>query len=325
VSFNENFGGDFGGVNYTRLVTIGFRIEQQVVGTRQVVTLGPDGEKVVTTVPVVADVRVADRRAVRLPLASRYNGIKITDNDSPRPQDRAYFGYNYYDRVNASLNPGLGPVYMHRETAGFEKTFLGGDASFGMRLPFVQLTGPFNTGGNVVGDLSVLFKYAFYQNRGTGDLLSAGLMITTPTGGDFSNEVLADGSLAPHSVLFQPWVGFVKHLPRGYAQGISSLIVPTDSRDPTMFNNSLAFGYWLYRNPSDRLLTGVVPTAELHVRTPLNQRNPDGLVYLQDQVNITSGVHFRTNRATLSPLLSVPVVGPRPWNLEVMVLFNFWF
>jgi hypothetical protein len=292
-----------------------------------VVILDPSGNKVVVLEPVFGDVQVPERRAVRSLLGSRYNGIKITDNDSPRPVDRVYGGYNYYDRVNASLNPGLGRQDLHRETIGFEKTLLGGDASVGMRLPFVQLTGPRGTGGNVVGDLSVVGKYAFVNDRVTGDVLSAGLMLTAPTGGDFADNVLLDGTRAPRSVLFQPWAGFIKNAPAGYVQGISSLIVPTDSRDPTLFNNSVAFGYWLYRGSGcdGGRLTAVIPTVEFHVRTPLNHRDRTASVFLQDQVNLTTGVHFRTARATLSPALTVPLVGPRPFNLEVMVLFNWTF
>src|SRR5262249_39913147 len=129
----------------------------------------------------------------------------------------------------------------------------------------------------------------------------------------------------PHSVLFQPWVGFVRTFDRAYVQGISNIIVPTDSRDPTVLGNSIAAGYWLYRGTPDGIITGIIPTAEIHVRTPLDHRDPNGDVYLQDEVNITSGLHIRFNRATLSGAVSVPVVGPRPWNVEAIANLNFRF
>jgi hypothetical protein len=279
---------------------------------------------VVATTPIVVNQMVAQERVARLLLAARYSGVLITDNDNPRPQDRVYGGFNYYDHIGASLNPGLGAVNYQRQMGGFEKTFLGGDASFGMRLPVVQQYGPQGVGGtHNVGDLSLIWKYAIINNRQTGDLWSAGLVLTTPTGS--GTATLLDGTTAPHSVLFQPWTGVVRVFDRAYVQGITSLVVPSDHRDPTLWNNSLAAGYYLYRTTADRWLTAIVPTAEVHVRTPLNDRNPAGLVFLQDQVNFTGGVHFRFNRAVLSAAVNVPVVGPRPWGTEAMAFFNFYF
>ena len=112
---------------------------------------------------------------------------------------------------------------------------------------------------------------------------------------------------------------------RAYLQGISALIVPTDSRDITLFSNSLGFGYWLYRSDSDRLIQGIIPVFEAHVRTPLNHRDPAGVVFLQDQVNITGGLHVRLPRATVGGAVCVPVVAPRPWNVEAVANFTYWF
>ena len=347
---NEQFDGDFGGVFYKRVVTTGFTTQPRVVGfTQRVVGFTPTPGPTTTTtttngtvgrvvtitntvtnvpiivnVPIVVQDTVATQRLVRLTLAARYSGVLITDNDNPRPLDRVYGGYNFYDNLGGRLNPGLGGADLQRQTVGFETTFLDGDASFGMRLPFVQQYGPGGVGGtNNVGDLSLIWKYAIYNDRETGDLWSAGLVLTTPTGS--GDATLWDGSKAPHSVLFQPWTGFVKTFDRAYVQGITSLVVPTDGRDPTLWNNSVAAGYYVYRNAANAWLTAVVPTAELHVRTPLSSRNPNGSVYLQDEVNVTGGVHFRFNRAVLSAAVCVPVVGPRPWSVEAMSFFNFYF
>lgn len=352
-AFNENFDGDFGGVFYRRRIVTGYTTVPRVVGftqrvtgftpttttsTTQTTTTDPFGRIVVTNTvtnsttntpvivsdPVLVSDRVAETRIVRLTLAARYSGVLITDNDGPRPQDRIYGGFNFYDNIGGSLNPGLGQVDLQRETVGFEKTFLGGDASFGMRLPFVQQYGPTGVGGTQnVGDLSLLVKYAFVNDRETGNLVSAGLVLTVPTGS--GDAILADGSKAPHSVLFQPWAGFVRTADRAFVQGISSLVIPTDGRDPTLFNNSIGLGYYLYQSAGNRWLTSVAPMVEFHVRTPLSARDPDGLVYLQDQFNITSGLHFRFNRASLSASMCVPVAGPRPWAYEAMTYFSYNF
>jgi len=221
------------------------------------------------------------------------------------------------------LNPGVGGSDVQRQTALFEKTFLGGDASFGMILPYVQQYGPDGIGTQTVGDLSLRFKYAFYNDRVTGDVVSAGLVLTLPTSG--GGGTLVDGSAAPHSVLFQPWGGFVKIFDRAYVQGLTSLIVPSDHRDPTVFSKSLGVGYWVYQAPSAPLLTGFCPTAEIHVRTPFNDHNTSGLIYFPEQVNLTGGAKFQFGRAILSTSVSVPVVGPKPWAVEGLTYLNYQF
>lgn len=364
-TYNPNFDGDNVGVFYRRQVLVGFdRVAQvvgfnqtiiganqrqvgttpRVIGTTQTVVpdaSNPNGFRIVTTpvvvqdpvfvldpvigtTPVTANVLVPRTTTVQLPAASRYNGVQITDNDNPRPTDRVYFGYNFYSDVGASLNPTLGGSDVQRQMAGFEMTFLDGDASVGMRLPYIQQYGPAGLGSQTVGDLSVIFKYAFWNDLETGDLASAGVMITAPTGGG-SGIILADGSALPHSTLFQPWGGFVRMYDAGYVQGISNLIVPSDSRDPVLWGNSLAAGYFLYRNPAAGFITDIIPKAEVHIRTPLSQRDPNGLVYLMDQVNVNAGLVVRAGRASLSGSVSVPVAGPRPWGVEAISFFNYTF
>lgn len=340
---NMNFDGDFGGIFYRQYVTeqvsVPTAVQQVVgytprqVGTTQRVTIDQYGNKVVTDVPVyvqdpitetviVPPGTVIDKAIIRTSVAGRYQGVMITDNDNPRPQDRVYFGYNFYSQLGRSIDGQPANVDLQRQSVGFEKTFLNGDASFGARLPFIQQYGSgINT--STPGDLSLLFKYAWINNRQTGDLVSSGFVLTTPTGG--GGATLTDGTEVPHSWLFQPWAGFVKVYDRLYVQGISNLIVPSDSRDPTLWGNSLAAGYWLYRGADTRFLTGIIPVLEVHVRNPLDHRNPDDAVFLQDQVNITAGMHFRSARGVISPAVCVPLLGPRPWNIEAMVYANWSF
>ena len=326
-SFNEAFDGDFATVFYRKNI-FSTRIVRQQVGTRQEVRFipNPSGEgppiRVVVTVPVFGDVPVTTVQQALVPVPGRYSGISIVDNDSPRPTDRAYFNYSYYDGIGAQMNPGLGNITMNRPILGFEKTFLDGNASVGLRVPFIQMNGPPGVGADAVGDMSVLSKYAFI-NDPNGNVLSTGLIVTVPTGP--AGGTMVDGSEVPHSTLFQPWLGFVQVFDRAYVQGITALIVPTDGRDTTLWGNSLGMGYWLYRADGDRLIRGIIPVAEVHVRTPFNNREPSGLVYLQDQVNLTGGLHVRFPRASLGGGVCVPVVSPRPWNVEAIASFNCWF
>jgi hypothetical protein len=327
-ALNDSFDGDFAGVFYAKTVVVGSHFVTKQVGTT--VTVVPIfnaqgriiGHRVITT-PIFRNFFVTDTRVVHVPVPGRYSGITITDNDSPRPTDRLYFNYGYYDGLGSQINPGFGNVTQNRPMMGFEKTFLDGNASIGLRLPFIQMNGPIGTEGQTVGDLSILTKYAIINDRETGDVLSVGLVLTVPTAA--ADGTLADGTPVPHSVLIQPWVGFVRLFDRAYLQGFSSVIAPTDRRDTVILSNSLGMGYWLYRAPTDRILTGIIPIAEVHVRTPLNNRDPNGQVYMPDMVNITGGMHFRFPRATLGGAICVPVVSPRPWNVEAIAQFTFWF
>jgi hypothetical protein len=336
-SFNEEFDGDFGGVFYRRTiqVTLGYfpvfaGTKQVQVGTQKIVILPPNQKNPITiTVPVFANVPVfvntpiTQTRSVLVPVPGRYSGILITDNDSPRPSDRLYFGFSHYNDIGSSLNPGLTGIDLNRGMFGFEKTVFGDDLSIGLRVPLVGLNAPFGLAAQTVGDLSVLFKYAFVNDRVNQNYLSVGLVVTTPTSS--VPGVLSDGSAFPNSVLLQPWTGFVRSFDWGYLQGISNLVVPTDGRDVILLGNSLATGIWLYRGNPDRLLPALTPTFECHVRTPLNNRDRNGLIFLQDMVNLTSGLHLRWRRLVISGAVSVPVVGPRPWNIEAISNVNWRF
>ena len=59
-------------------------------------------------------------------------GVKISDNQSPRPQDRVYFSFNYFqgvnDQVNQKLQAPIGYTQVFRYIVGFEKTFFDGQA-----------------------------------------------------------------------------------------------------------------------------------------------------------------------------------------------------
>jgi hypothetical protein len=106
------------------------------------------------------------------PIVVARGAEKMSENDSPRPQDRVFGNYNYYNNVRKVID-------VHRETVGFEKTFLNGNASIGLRLPFFQDVAPGFSEGDP-GDLSIRLKYAWINDPGT--VISTGLAITTPTG-----------------------------------------------------------------------------------------------------------------------------------------------
>src|SRR5262249_13974422 len=161
-------------------------------------------------------------------------------NASPRPVDRVFTTYNYYDSIQGPggapipgvnntqsttvTGPGVGGIppptlttaattsipglprlttNLNREGFGFEKTFLSGNASVEVRMPLLQQTSPINGfDASNVGDVTVIGKYAFFLDRETGNVLSGGLAVTAPTG---PSVPTIDGTL--HSTYLQPWFG----------------------------------------------------------------------------------------------------------------------
>jgi hypothetical protein len=289
--------------------------------------------------------------AFRIPSAG--HNYKIADDESPRPVDRLIFTYNYYNDVNggfnAGLNPGVGRSDVHQEVFGFEKTFLDRNASVGLRLPLYTLD---NSGGSVqgiggtftdVGDLTVVTKFVLIENRETGSLFSGGMCITVPTGPtNFAGvppAIIPQGAITTingvdviatpaHDTLLQPWLGGIWEGGSYYIHGFTALDIPTSTPDVTMLYNDIGVGYYLMRdrNPG-RLLTGVVPTFEVHVNTPLNHRGSgNGVVGTPDWVDLVGGVIFELNhRSILTLAVGAPITGPKPYDLEGILAFNYRF
>jgi hypothetical protein len=271
--------------------------------------------------PLLANARIPAGGASILPL------LKIVENESALPEDRVYTTYNYYNDVERNLNPAPSQENVHREIFGFEKTFLDGNASIGFRLPFYETYGDDLANRGLVGDLNIIFKYALINNRETGNVLSTGIVVTAPTGSDF--QPTGFGAPIIHDTLLQPYLSAIYRLNGDFfAQGFTSIVAPTDARDATLFDNDLGVGYFAYRDCSgDRILTAVIPTIEVHATTPLTHRGvlsePVGVA---DLVDITFGTSFGIgSKSTLTLGAAVPVVGPRPFDIEGQVLFNCRF
>jgi hypothetical protein len=270
-------------------------------------------------------------------LVPAIRNFEISEDESPRPQDRVYFGFNYFDNVNKTvdeiLQSDLHRLRVYRETFGLEKTFLDGNASIGLRLPIDTLTAESNVPGlssdnTDVGNLSIILKYAFWRDQQTGSLLSGGLAITVPTGPEkFANSPAV---VNINDTILQPYIGYYWGLGRAFVHGFSAIDVPTDSRDVTLLHNDLGVGYFLYQDRSGcRLLTAAIPTFEVHVNDPLNHRgatnfaDPAGTA---DWVDLTTGITFELHRrATLATAFVTPVTGPKPFDFEVLVQLNVRF
>lgn len=260
--------------------------------------------------------------------------------------DQTLGGGNTPGQPSTLTTPAVSATNLSRETFGFEKTFLGGNASVGMRVPLFQTdvsaSTPFDpnrlqsfstfptTGDTVAtnstlgpsrfGDLTMIFKYAFI-NDPNGDLTaSGGMVVTAPTGGGI---VLADGSRL-YSTMLQPWVGAYRAWDRFFVHGFTSLAFPTDDRDLTLSFTDFGAGYFAYQNP-DGWLSSVTPTIECHVNVPFQNNRGSG-ISSPDVVALTGGLILGLGRSTsLTIAAATPVTGPRPNQLEAAIQLNWGF
>jgi hypothetical protein len=279
---------------------------------------------------MLGDLAPVSAGAVRFPWV---RGYKMADNQSPRPQDRVFVAFNYFDDLRQAPASGLRDVQVYREFFGVETTFLDQQASVGLRMPLNTISARGDMPGiggtsTAVGDLTVFFKGILCQDRTSGSLVSAGLAVTTPNspagfaGAPFARSV--------RTTSLQPFIGYIANFGDWYVQGFSGTNVPTDGRVVTMFYNDVGAGYYLYRAVDpDALIAAVVPTMEVHVNTPLNHRvshTPGGAAGIPDVVDLTFGAGIALGRrAILSAGVVEPVTGPRPYDLEAVVLLNVFY
>ena len=264
-------------------------------------------------------------------------GFKVSENQSPQPQDRIYYSFNYYDnlnqQVNERVNSEINRLKAYRNILGLEKTFLEGRASIGFRLPIDSLSTSSQVPGlggttQSAGDLAAILKYALILDPDAGRVLSVGLLTSMPTGPrSFAASKLIR---SPHNAALQPFVGFIRSYGDFYVQGFSSIDVPLNPNDVTLWYNDIGVGYYVYRASNlDQLITAVAPTMELHVNTPLNHRDPYNLrdvAGTYDQVDLTFGTNFQIRKRGLLALAIVdPLTGPRPFQVEALIQFNYRF
>jgi hypothetical protein len=277
---------------------------------------------------------------IRSLLSPSVRGFKIADNQSPFPQDRVFFTFNYFNDVNAKLDryfaSPINQLSIYRYIFGYEKTFNDGKGSIGIRLPLNTINagtspGLINQGGQstALGNVTIFAKYILEYNEKTGNLLSVGLAITPPTGpGHFAGASFLGGT---NNTTIQPFLGYYLNLTENkklFLQGFSALDVPVNYSDVTLVYNDLGLGYFLKRD-SDATISAIVPTIEVHVNSPLNHRaayslnDPAGT---PSSVNITSGLNVEVQRNSLFTLgVVAPTTGPRPFNVEAVALFNYRF
>jgi hypothetical protein len=262
-------------------------------------------------------------------------GFKIADNQYPRPVDRVFVYFNYYDGVNQGINDELrAPIrnmQVYTETFGLEKTFLDRQASVGFRIPLntLTITSPFPGLGGTntsTGNLNTFLKYALYDDP-EGNLFSIGMDLTLPTGPrSFAGYPVI---LGINAVDIQPFFGYILNRDRLFLQGFNSIMVPTDSRLATMFYSDIGLGYYLFRAQDPRsLISFIAPAFETHLNIPLNYAGfrVEQIGSTPNVVNLTFGLSVGFGRrAVLSAAYVRPVTGPLPFTGEFALLLNVPF
>ena len=259
--------------------------------------------------------------------SARY--FKISDNDSPLPQDRAYFSFNYFYNLNGQVNAlaggGIQRTRIHREIFGVELADKDNTGSIGFRLPIntlnaVNTVPGFDGATTDIGDLTIILKDVYWHDPESRNLISGGLAITPPTGpGSFAGSSNIE---VFHRVTLQPFVGSIWSFGDCYVQHFTAVDAPLDLNDVVMLSNDFAIGYFLYQKHEGHGLRAVVPTVEVHVNTPLNHRGVLGLTDPAgnpDLVDITSGIHFEFNdHSSVGVAFAMPVSGPRVFDFEIL-------
>jgi hypothetical protein len=272
--------------------------------------------------------------AGRIPLLATARWFKVADNGSPRPQDRVYASFQYYNDVFGSSNRASsaavhatapGPIDLYREYVGIEKTFFAGNASIELRLPLDSVTMQsrlvaLNGTHTTLGDLGIALRYALYRDDALDKWFTVGLALTAPTGPNFLGGIA--GPPIPHSTNLQPFAASLCNHGSLYVQAFSAIDVPTDSDDVTLWYNDLCVGYFVYRtNDFSRCLTAFAPAFEAHVTTPLDNHNASrNAIVASDVVNLGAVANFQFFNCTrLSAGVVTPVTGPRPFSVEALV------
>jgi len=268
-------------------------------------------------------------------------GLKISENQSPAPQDRVFYSVNFFAEVNQTLNKkfeaSVDGLRVYREILGFEKTFNEGNGSLGMQLPINTVSANSTITGNFAklagtststGDLSFFGKYIFARDPASGSLVSGGLAISTPNGP--ANFAGAKYLASLDSTFIQPFVGYIWSRDRFYLHGFSAIDTPASLRPATMLFNDVGIGYFVLKSTDEHdWLTAIAPTFEVHVNTPLthgdyNNRNDPGAV--PNVVDLTYGINFQFNRRSILTFgLVTPVTAPKPFDYEALILFNVFY
>ena len=291
---------------------------------------------------------------------------KVAENNSPLPQDRIGFNYNFLHNVYNGTLDGLRVNDDLSEYRLFaEKTLFCDRLSVDLMIPF-YFTSRYDPGDDLLlvgpetdyafGDIAFGMKYLLHRSESAA--LSAGLRVEAPT----NDEITQTGQLNFFYATvnddvwhFTPYAALLMTpSDRFFVQSFLSYRLNSGSleseefgpiRQQTYLMADASAGYWIYRNPGNRGLTGIVPTVELHYTGAFDEESPDNTVTntiygKTDVLNLTAGltalINDRTSMAVgvSVPLLDNPTSLPfttstvgtdRRYDWALMVNMNYYF
>lgn len=243
--------------------------------------------------------------------------FKIADNTSPRPRTRLFYDYNFFQDA-------------FQTTGNIHRNFLGGEYAFWDDLASIEVRNSLNlfrnfpdsSGENAWGDLQTTLKGVLASQEDW--LVSAGLGIGAPTG------QLPQG-IPAGNWYFSPFVGYLiaPTDANWFIQGFEQIDVPYKSQDQGLIHTDIAIGMWLLRDPQGTgWLTGLAPTAELHLYTPYGSppAGPYANIIYNDVLNLTlGGTAMIGQNMTLAAAVGVPISTSKDYDLEVQVHLNWFF
>lgn len=293
--------------------------------------------------------------------------VKIGENNSVVPRDRFYFMYQQYQNaIESAIVPQPAgnrkgrSAPLNRFTLGAEKTWLNGLWSTEIRMPMmggadtVYDVDVFTSYGNA-GNLALVIKRLLFESETTA--VSAGLGFSLPTGEDtefdLGDEIFM---LANEVVHLQPFLGYLQTGDRVFFQGFLQLDIPTGGNQVTsriagfategfgaLTDQTFLFfdgsaGYWMYRDQTAPVVTGLAAIAELHFTGSLSNAsringqttNITTFVFQPTKdpltaVTMTSGLHVElTRRTALRAAVVLPLVDEdaRAFDSELWVSIN---
>ncbi len=216
------------------------------------------------------------------------------------------------------------------------------------------------------GNLTVAVKALLASDPCTGFSLSGGVMVETPTAKNVNMHAIDDPGgptidfrirYENESVFIAPFLGFVyQPNERFFLHGFSQIDFDAHNSDlhflditaatldqfefkaQTLLRMDLGAGYWIYRNPCARRVTGVSLLAECHYSTTISDADlftitPTGGSVITlgnasnrvDIVNMTFGSTLEYGRAgTLTGAVVLPVSygDSKPFDAEYVVQLN---
>lgn len=256
--------------------------------------------------------------------------LKWAENNSPFPQDRVFFNYHHFH--NAVIGSDSRSHNVDRFTFGLEKTFLDGDASLEVRVPFAStitsspsIFDPSRVMDTEFGNISLAIKGLLYRE---GNFATAiGLGIVLPSGDDFVVESNVSNHFENGAVHLQPFLGvFYSPSQRVFTQfftqidfdaGSSEVLIgelSDELNQQSLLMLDYSIGYWLSQGRRG-CVRAIAPMLELHYTTSIEDQDygvfsGQGIFvqdYRRDVLNVTGGLFFQLGRMSS---LKVGAVAP---------------